>query len=768
MFSSVGLFKEVDCPESQQCLLPNCIFSHRIVHNDKKRQIVQAKLSVPLTDDAEAREDDTMHSTNGARKKRRIDRSSRDELVNAESKERARIGQCMDKLSVPLTDDAEAKEVDTMHLTNEAQKKRRVSSSDRDEVGREESDERVRNGQCIGKLSAPLADDAEGKDDDSMDSTSRARKKRRTSSPGRDELVRVESGEGARNGNLKTPDSIDGVRNGEGRGEAGRRKPPMKQLRDISPPPVRNSKARASDFAAVQKGRVKVQSTIPISSNSGTPPAKKTIVEPLNPRLLPDPPATHAIRLKLIIMLHEHITRLNEEIKRSDDRSKSTVELSAQGLVAAALSEEEKIAKQYRSVYSNMMKLRIVALKKMKVSDWIAERLKQIAVSKPGDVPSAQESPETIDTDLSPHEEIALLPRLLAKQETLINHGYIPVAPSEEDVEQAQKGVEAAQGWEQCDRCKTRFQVFPGRRAEDGALTTGGMCMYHSARPRRPTGETADRTHKEPFYACCNETVGKSTGCTSSDTHVFKISEAKRLALVMPFMETPPNLSIQSDNAVCFDCEMGYTTQGMELIRLTAVSWPDGSKLVDVLVRPLGEILDLNSRYSGVWPKDFASATPHSASAAITADHLQLVDSPSAARALLFSHLTPTTPLIGHALENDLNAIRIIHPCIIDSVVLYPHPRGLPLRLGLKTLLKKHLERDIQMGGALGHDSAEDARAAGELVRLKISEVWKEMKRAGWTVKAGKFSPPVAAEGREIHPSVAERCGIGFSKRVRR
>lgn len=638
MFSSLGLFKEVDCPESQQCLLPNCIFSHRKFHNDKKRDIVQAQLSVPPADDAEAK-DDSINSANGARKKRRVSIS------------------------------------------------------------------------------------------------------------GRDEVVGVESGERARTGNLKTPDSNDRVHQGEVRGEAGRRKSPMKQLRDISPPPVRNVKARASNFAFVQKDKVEAQSTIPVSSNAGTPPVNKTVVESLNPRLLPNPPASHAIRLRLITMLHEQMTRLNEEAKRSADPSKTAVELSVQGLVAAALNEEEKIAKQNPSVYSNVVKLRIVALKKMKLSDWISERLKQIAAPKLRDGPSVPKPPKIIDTGLSPREEIALLPRLLAKQETLIKHGYIPVAPSEEDVEQARKGVEAAQGWEQCDRCKTRFQVFPGRRAEDGALTTGGMCLYHPAKPRRPTGETADKSHKEPFYPCCNETVGKSTGCTPSDTHVFKISEAKRLALVMPFMKTPPNPSLESDTAVCFDCEMGFTTMGMELIRLTATSWPDGSKLVDVLVRPLGEILDLNSRYSGVWSQDFASATLHSASSITTADHLQLVESPSAARALLFSHLTPATPLIGHALENDLNAVRIIHPCIIDSVLLYPHPRGLPLRSGLKMLLKKHLERDIQMGGVLGHDSAEDARAAGELVRLKIAEVWKGLKRTGWTVKAGEFSPPPSRAG---------------------
>ncbi|MCJ1471020.1 RNA exonuclease 3, partial [Pseudocyphellaria aurata] len=613
MFSSVGLFKEVDCPESQQCALPNCIFAHQKFQNDKKRDSGQAQLSTPLADHAEAKENDSNDSINGARKKRRL------------------------------------------------------------------------------------------------------------SSSGRDEATRVESGERAANRKLVTPDSNDGVQNVELLGGADRRQSPVKQLRDISPPPVRNTKARAGP-AVEQKDKGEVRSTTPVSLNTGTPPAGKTIVESLNPRLLPNPPASHAIRLRLVTMLHEQMVRLNEEVKRSDDPSRMTAELSTHELVAAALNEEEKIAKQNPSVYTNIVKLRIVALKKLKVSGWINERLKEIAAAKPRDEFSVQKPPKIIDTGLSPREEIALLPRLLAEQGTLIKHGYISATPSEEDIEQARKGVEAAQGWEQCDRCKTRFQVFPGRRAEDGALTTGGMCLYHPSKPRRPMGETADKSHKELLYACCNETVGKSTGCTPSDTHVFKISEAKRLALVMPFMATPPNPGLQSDRAVCFDCEMGYTTRGMELIRLTATSWPDGGKLVDVLVRPLGEILDLNSRYSGVWPKDFASAIPHSADTTATADDLQLVDSPFTARALLFSHLTPTTPLIGHALENDLNAVRIIHPCIVDSVVLYPHPRGLPLRLGLKFLLKKHLERDIQMGGELGHDSTEDARAAGDLVRLKVAE----------------------------------------------
>lgn len=458
-------------------------------------------------------------------------------------------------------------------------------------------------------------------------------------------------------------------------------------------------------------------------------------------------------------MLHEQMVRLNEEIQQS---SQDALRLSPQELVIEALEEEENIAKQNPAVYLNIIKLRITRLKKMKFAEWKEERFKQIAKRAPVKLIAKTESaPKTFETGLSSSQEIAFLSRLLAKQGDLTKHGYVPYALSREEIAQARSGVEAAQGWEQCDRCKSRFQVFPGRREEDGALTSGGICTYHPARPRRPQAkDKADKDHKEAIYACCNETVGESAGCTQAIAHVFKISEPKRLALVLPFKETPPKLLTRGPNiAVCFDCEMGYTTLGLELIRLTATTWPNGEELLDVLVRPLGEVLDLNSRFSGVWPKDYANALSYKG---VTTDEekgsksseprLRIVESPAIARDLLFEHLTPETPLIGHALDNDLNATRIIHPSIVDTVLLYPHPRGLPLRFGLKALMKRHLDRDVQMGGDQGHDSKEDARAAGDLVRLKVGEMWKSMKRDGWTVKDKEFLPPLPHVSTQAHP----------------
>ena len=529
---------------------------------------------------------------------------------------------------------------------------------------------------------------------------------------------------------------------------------PWTASRDVSPPPLRSSKAQRTSYLSPPDVTSSAANLKKESKPTVRPaPAKKTVEEALNPRMMTNPPAGHGVRMQLLHMIHEQMTRLNEEISQSQDSSKSTLLLTPPEIVVEALEEEETVAKRNPAVYSNVIKLRIVKLRKMKLAEWKEERLQQIAKRAPVEPATVVTSvPKAIETGLTTSQEIAFLSRIFAKQKQLSKFGYVPAAPSEEEVDEARKGVDAAQGWELCDRCKTRFQVFPGRRAEDGALTSGGRCSYHPAKPRRPQQmDRADKVSRDSIYACCSENVGQSSGCTVASTHVFKISEPKRLALIMPFEETPQNSQASElKRAVAFDCEMGYTTMGLELIRLTATSWPTGEQLLDVLVRPLGEVLDLNSRFSGVFPQDYKDAIPYDLEKAADKDipdadgkpRLRLVDSPFAARTLLFSLITPSTPLIGHALDNDLNATRIIHPSIVDSVLLYPHPRGLPLRFGLKVLMKKHLDRDIQTGGAQGHDSKEDARAAGDLVRLKIGEMWKAMKKDGWTVEDDDFHPP--------------------------
>ncbi len=71
------------------------------------------------------------------------------------------------------------------------------------------------------------------------------------------------------------------------------------------------------------------------------------------------------------------------------------------------------------------------------------------------------------------------------------------------------------------------------------------------------------------------------------------------------------------------------------------------------------------------------------------------------------------------------------------------------MRHGLRMLMEVHLNKAIQVeveGKPMGHDSAEDARAAGELVRLQVQERWSAMKREGWSLVDGEFVPPGGLE----------------------
>ncbi|RDA90479.1 hypothetical protein CP533_3041 [Ophiocordyceps camponoti-saundersi (nom. inval.)] len=510
------------------------------------------------------------------------------------------------------------------------------------------------------------------------------------------------------------------------------------------------------------------------SQSKKVPTADKR--ESLNPRLIKKSPADHGIRHKLLTLLHREYSRLNselrKEVEKSGDKKEKDLILDDQTLITMALDEEEKTALEKPLVYTNVMKNLVTSRKRVTLKQWRNEREDALRATRPG---YAKYEPQNPDSVLAPSQELELLQHFLTPIDDLSQYGYVSKVPSADSISAARESMRVSKGWEMCDRCGQRFQVFPGRREEDGALTSGGTCNFHWG--KKQYSRSSDGFYTIPEYLCCGESVAASTGCHTHDHHVFKSGDPARLATVLNFAETPKNDLAPLDRAVCFDCEMGYTVYGMELIRLTATSWPTGEELLDVLVQPVGEILDLNSRFSGVWPDDMALAEPwgddhivppiddgldKAADAEDDKDvesakdkkkekkKLKKVSSPEAARNLLFSLISPTTPLIGHAIENDLNSVRIVHPTIVDTVLLYPHSRGLPHRNKLKYLVADNLGREIQQEtgpSVQGHDSAEDARAAGDLVRKKVNQRWSGMKYDGWTLdEEGIMQPPVRKE----------------------
>lgn len=70
-------------------------------------------------------------------------------------------------------------------------------------------------------------------------------------------------------------------------------------------------------------------------------------------------------------------------------------------------------------------------------------------------------------------------------------------------------------------------------------------------------------------------------------------------------------------------------------------------------------------------------------------------------QAILLSMFNAKTVLIGHSLESDLKALKLIHDFVVDTSVLFPHKMGPPKKRALKTLCIENLKRIIQEDGSL-------------------------------------------------------------------
>ncbi|KAF8545264.1 hypothetical protein BDD12DRAFT_919588, partial [Trichophaea hybrida] len=434
-------------------------------------------------------------------------------------------------------------------------------------------------------------------------------------------------------------------------------------------------------------------------------PAKSAVRQTLNPRLISRAPVPHGIRLKYLEVLQTEITRLSGNPKG---------EAATQKIIEKCLDLEEEVATKKRDIYRSAISNLCMRYKKATPRNIRKSYRKKWQKPLQHLLAGLDNAKLPLDTGLAKSTEVTRLRDLVANTEVLKKHSYVLTPPTEEEIEQAREGLAAASGYEHCERCNQRFQVFPGRRISDGSLTTGGTCNYHYGRKSglRPTPGAVS----EQKWTCCSRVVGFDSGCEIAPTHVFKVSDPKRLALTLQFTHTPKNPRIKHDRALALDCEMSYTSLGMELVRLTATAFPSGKIVIDALVKPYGVVLDFNTRFSGVTQEMLSSAPLWKPTAAypdaVTTDlinptlhtppsQLGCFSTPEHARRALYNYIGPDTILIGHALENDLLHLRMCHSAIVDTVVLFPHQKGLPVRNKLKYVVEKVLGREIQVDGGI-------------------------------------------------------------------
>lgn len=68
-------------------------------------------------------------------------------------------------------------------------------------------------------------------------------------------------------------------------------------------------------------------------------------------------------------------------------------------------------------------------------------------------------------------------------------------------------------------------------------------------------------------------------------------------------------------------------------------------------------------------------------------------------QAVLLSLFSQKTVLMGHSLESDLIALKLIHDTVVDTSVVFPHRLGAPYKRALRTLMGEILQKIIQNDG---------------------------------------------------------------------
>jgi RNA exonuclease 1 len=143
---------------------------------------------------------------------------------------------------------------------------------------------------------------------------------------------------------------------------------------------------------------------------------------------------------------------------------------------------------------------------------------------------------------------------------------------------------------------------------------------------------------------------------------------SKQLPLYNDFHEltnSDNNKPEQKNKMLIVDCEMVISEAGFELARATIVNF-EGEVIFDELFKPSVEIINYNTEFSGITQAMLEPVT----------NTLQNKLYP-----FLETIVCPETIMVGHSLENDLRAMKLIHNKVIDSSVLFMTKSGSKFKL---------------------------------------------------------------------------------------
>ncbi|XP_077289303.1 putative exonuclease GOR isoform X2 [Arctopsyche grandis] len=246
-----------------------------------------------------------------------------------------------------------------------------------------------------------------------------------------------------------------------------------------------------------------------------------------------------------------------------------------------------------------------------------------------------------------------------------------------------------------CARCTRGFWL-----SANGEYLTRERCRHHWGRMRRTMSTATSPLAPIWSWACCGGSAN-SAGCTRAPLHVWSGTCAGINGPLNGFVRTRYRApGAPRRRILALDCEMCYTAAGLQVAQLEVVG-ADGRRVYSTYVQPDSPIIDYNTRFSGISARHLQKNTKSLKE--VQNDLLCLIDA--------------ETILVGHGLENDLRALRILHGRVVDTAVSFPDSRGLPYRRSLRALVQQHLEYDVQQAQ---HCPLEDARVSLDLMLWRV------------------------------------------------
>lgn len=171
------------------------------------------------------------------------------------------------------------------------------------------------------------------------------------------------------------------------------------------------------------------------------------------------------------------------------------------------------------------------------------------------------------------------------------------------------------------------------------------------------------------------------------------------------YSELPEEKNPNTRDIISIDCEMVYTKKGGEAARLS-VTDKSGNVVMDQLFKPTEEVIDYKTQFSGLTEEKLSNVTA----------------TPDEAVKYLSQVASKSTIIVGHSLENDFRALKLIHLKCVDTSVIYPNDANPNKKPSLISIYKKYINKPFRNSNDNGHDSIEDASAAMELVKLATRE----------------------------------------------